>query len=93
MTENDIDYDILIFVRFENGTTAYTSDFQVKIEGTLWPRELKALWEIIAIYKERNKQSNPEVQQIRKPLPRMAQLDTGRLDNAADMKKHRVIKN
>lgn len=51
-------HNSLIFLVFESGHFTYTNDFRCVVEGTLWPRELKAAWDIVGIYKEQNKLSN-----------------------------------
>jgi hypothetical protein len=51
-------HNSLIYLIFESGTFTYTNDFRCIIEGQLWPREMKAAWDIVGIYKEQHKQSN-----------------------------------
>lgn len=52
---NNKPVETLLFVRFDRGSATYSSDFEVKIEGVLWPRELAALSSIVRIYKEQSR--------------------------------------
>ena len=51
-------HDSLIYLIFESGTFTYTNDFKCVVEGSLWPRGLKAAWGIVGLYKEQHKLSN-----------------------------------
>lgn len=53
MNENN-----LIFIRFREGTIAYTEDFQVKVDGKFWAREMDSALRMTQIYKEQHKLSN-----------------------------------
>lgn len=45
----------LLHMRFGATNVYYTEEFVVKIDGDLWPRQLKAAMNIIEIYKECSK--------------------------------------
>lgn len=47
----------LLRMLFSRAVVTYTQNFNIELQGSLWPREMKCAMAIIELYKEENKRS------------------------------------